>query len=146
MKKGQITVGGLVGRCSPGEIIDCYAQGGVDGRWYVGGLVGTNGSRMGKDSGNIRNCYSAAAILGNGGGLLGADWGGKVRDCFWDIDASGRTTSHGGEGKTTAEMQTAGTFLRAGWDFVDESTNGIYDIWKITEGQDYPRLWWEPDQ
>jgi len=46
-------------------------------------------------------------------------------------------------GKTTAEMQTASTFLEAGWDFVDETENGTEDIWWIDEGQDYPRLWWE---
>jgi len=45
--------------------------------------------------------------------------------------------------KTTAEMQTASTFLDAGWDFVDETENGTDDIWWILEGQDYPRLWWE---
>jgi len=40
-------------------------------------------------------------------------------------------------------MQTAGTFLEAGWDFVGETTNGTEDIWWILEGKDYPRLWWE---
>ena len=46
-------------------------------------------------------------------------------------------------GKTTAEMQTATTFLDADWDFVDETENGTEDIWWIDEGLDYPRLWWE---
>ena len=41
------------------------------------------------------------------------------------------------------EMQTASTFLEAGWDFVNETANGTEDIWWIDEGQDYPRLWWE---
>ncbi len=36
------------------------------------------------------------------------------------------------------------TFAEAGWDFVDETENGTDDIWWILEGQDYPRLWWEP--
>jgi hypothetical protein len=40
-------------------------------------------------------------------------------------------------------MQTASTFLDAGWDFVGETANGTEDIWKIAEGLDYPRLWWE---
>jgi hypothetical protein len=40
-------------------------------------------------------------------------------------------------------MQEATTFLDAGWDFFDETENGTDDIWWITEGQDYPRLWWE---
>ena len=62
---------------------------------------------------------------------------------FWDVEASVQSTSDGGEGKTTAQMQTAGTFLDAGWDFVGETDNGMEDIWWILEGQDYPRLWWE---
>jgi len=37
----------------------------------------------------------------------------------------------------------AGTFLEAGWDFVDETNNGTEDIWWILEGKDYPWLWWE---
>ena len=138
--KGQGAVGGLVGRCSPGEILNCYAQGSVAGYWYVGGLAGSNGDGR---TGAIRNCYSTTAGGPGDGGLLGVDWGGEISNCFWDIEASSRTTSHGGEGKTTAEMQTAGTFLNAGWDFVDETENGSEDIWKISEGRDYPRLWWE---
>lgn len=100
---------------------------------------------MGRDPGAISNCYSTTAIRAGAqnGGLLGADWGGEVRDCFWDIEASGRATSHGGMGKTTAQMQIADTFLEAGWDVVDESANGTEDIWWILEGRDYPRLWWE---
>jgi hypothetical protein len=43
----------------------------------------------------------------------------------------------------TSLMQTASTFLEAGWDFVDETENGTEDIWWILEGQDYPSLWWE---
>ncbi len=46
-------------------------------------------------------------------------------------------------GVTTVQMQTANTFLEAGWDFVDEIENGVEDIWWIDEGLDYPRLWWE---
>ena len=146
--EGRIAVGGLVGRCSPGETVNCYARSDVVGQWYVGGLVGSNGSSSGRNVGAIHNCYSTSAILGGSqkGGLLGADWGGEVNNCFWDIETSGRTTSYGGEGKTTAEMQMAGTFLDAGWDFVDETENGTEDTWWILEGQDYPRLWWEPTQ
>jgi len=146
--EGRIAVGGLVGRCSPGETVNCYARGNVVGQWYVGGLVGSNGSGTRSRTGAIRNCYSASAVLegSQNGGLLGADWGGEVRDSFWDIETSGRTTSHGGEGKTTAEMQSAGTFLDAGWDFAGETENGTEDIWWILEGQDYPHLWWESAQ
>jgi hypothetical protein len=143
--EGRIAVGGLVGRCSPGETVNCYARGDVVGQWYVGGLVGTNGSGTRSRTGAIRNCYSASAILRGSqkGGLLGADWGGEVDNCFWDIETSGLTTSYGGESKTTAEMQSFGTFLNAGWDLVDETVNGTEDIWWILEDQDYPRLTWQ---
>ena len=137
--------GGLVGRNSDGEIANCYAMGSGAGNWYVGGLVGSNTRSGGRIEGTIENCYSSTAILGGHqtGGLIGNNVDRVISGCFWDVETSGRTTSYGGTGKMTAEMQTAGTFLEAGWDFVDESVNGIYDIWRISEGQDYPRLWWE---
>lgn len=47
----------------------------------------------------------------------------------------GRPSSDGGAGKTTAEMQTAATFLEAGWDLVGESENAADDIRRILEGQ-----------
>jgi hypothetical protein len=77
---------------------------------------------------------------------VGDNWNDSITLSFWDREASGQTTSDGGTGKTTAEMQTAKTFLDAGWDFVDETANGTEDIWWILEGQDYPRLWWEPGE
>jgi len=83
------------------------------------------------------------------GGLIGeintgySDTVELPRGCFWDTEASGQAKSDGGTGKTTAEMQTASTFLDAGWDFLDETKNGSEDIWWILEGKDYPRLWWE---
>jgi hypothetical protein len=93
----------------------------------------------------IINSYSTGNISGNEyvGGLVGRGAAGAAEACFWHIETSGRTTSDGGEGKTTTEMKTAATFLEAGWDFVDETENGTEDIWKISEGFDYPRLWWE---
>jgi hypothetical protein len=63
---------------------------------------------------------------------VGISWGGTVAACFWDIQTSGRATSAGGTGKTTAEMKTPSTFLEAGWDFVN--------IWGIGENQTYPYL------
>ena len=61
---------------------------------------------------------------------------------FWDTQTSGMTTSEGGTGKTTAEMQTQNTFTDAGWDFVGEDVNGTDDIWDI-EGTNYPNLSWQ---
>jgi hypothetical protein len=70
-------------------------------------------------------------------------WNATVTTSFWDIETSGLVSSHGGTGKTTAEMQTTSTFLEADWDFEDETSNVKEDIWWILEGRDYPRLWWE---
>jgi hypothetical protein len=134
-------VGGLVGT-NFGEVTDCYSTGAVNGDYRVGGLVGLN-------QGGITRCYSTGAVYGGWGlgGLVGSNgnWGrtGVVSQSFWDTQTSGMSTSAGGTGKTTAEMQTAKTFLDAGWDFVGETANGTEDIWWILEGQDYPRLWWE---
>jgi hypothetical protein len=136
------SVGGLVGM-NLSFISDSYATGPVSGRDAVGGLIGHS------DWMDVWNCYSTGPVSGTGdhvGGLVG--WGdhGTVAKSFWDVAASGSDTSAGGRGLTTVQMQTAKTFLDAGWDFVGETTNGTKDIWWIDEGKDYPRLWWETAQ
>ncbi|MHC4244250.1 MAG: GLUG motif-containing protein, partial [Planctomycetota bacterium] len=117
---GNTSVGGLAGRNYGGgsSIIASYSTGMVKGEDYVGGLVGSNWPGY---------------------------WGdeGSTTTSFWDVETSGQSSSEGGTGLTTVEMQTAGTFLDVGWDFVDETENGTEDIWWILEGQDYPGLWWE---
>jgi len=138
-------LGGLCG-ASTGTISNCYAKGSVisnnNDSVYLGGLCGEN-------SGLISNCYASGVVAaGNGsnyvGGLCGKNnTNGYTSNCFWNIQTSGQSISDGGRGKTTAEMQTAITFLEARWDFVDETKNGTEDIWKISEGLDYPSLWWE---
>jgi hypothetical protein len=137
---GNQAVGGLVG-VDAGSITTSYSSGDVSGQRSVGGLVGWSYQS------NITNSYSTGTVSGdqNIGGLVGKrdQDGGKVTGCFWDVETSGQSSSAGGTGLTTAEMQTAGTFLDAGWDFVDETNNGTEDIWWILEGQNYPRLSWE---
>jgi hypothetical protein len=146
-------IGGLVG-WNDGTVIRCCSTGSVGGGGQYGCLVGWN-------SGLVSNCYSSVVATGcylvlvNGGtvthsynsfsGLVGVSWYGTgvVTSSLWDTETSGQTWSAGGTGKTTAEMQTASTFLDAGWDFVGETKNGTDDIWWIDEGKDYPRLWWE---
>ena len=142
--------GGLVGVNWPGgDLTACYSTALVSGNGRVGGLAGSN-------VGKVIHCYSTGSVSGSDewvGGLVGSKWyrdgdwvlagAGAVTDSFWDIETSGQSTSAGGTGLTTAEMQTAGTFLDAGWDFVEETGNGTEDIWWILVGQDYPRLWWE---
>jgi hypothetical protein len=143
--EGESDVGGLVGENYQGQVDDCYSTGAVIGGWYVGGLIGQNGAvtDAGKQAA-VTHCYSAGPVQGQNrvGGLVGRN-DATVADCFWDTQTSGQAASAGGESKTTTEMQTARTFLDAGWDFVGETTNGTDDIWWIDERKDYPRLWWE---
>ncbi|MCX5646559.1 MAG: hypothetical protein NTZ17_18050 [Phycisphaerae bacterium] len=140
---GQVSArsnaGGLAG-ANHGTISDCYstAQASATKGW-AGGLVSSN-------DGTILDCYSTGRVSAPGsvGGLMGG--GGRTTHCFWDIQTSGQATSAGGTGKTTAQMQTAKTFLDAGWDFVGETANGMDDIWRMPAGTGYPILaWQEPD-
>jgi hypothetical protein len=157
--------GALVSFFGKGVISGCYVERGLVVGDEAGGLVGYNGSTVrnchastrvisvtagglvARNRGDVINCYSTGVVLSADytGGLAGSDefgWGNVIAS-FWDIESSGQTTSVGGEGKTTAEMQMAKTFLDAGWDFAGETVNGTEDIWWIDEGKDYPRLWWE---
>jgi len=140
-------VGGLVG-CNSGSVAMSYSSGIVSGGDLVGGFVGFNTGDITTSHsvlGSITMCYSIGAVSGgsSAGGLVGAGEPNGVTASFWDTEASGQATSLAGVGKTKAEMQMAGTFLDADWDFVNETENGTEDIWWILEGQDYPRLWWE---
>ena len=140
---GDTYVGGLIGDNDglPSSVNTSYSTGTVIGQSVVGGLVGCTGYGA-----TIIKCYSTNSVTGEYevGGLVGLVKGlYEVMDSFWDVQTSGQTESAGGTGKTTAQMQTATTFLEVGWDFVNETPNGTEDIWWILEGQDYPRLWWE---
>jgi hypothetical protein len=155
---GETYLGGLVGGNSGGwgfgmaRIINCYSTGTITGIKFLGGLVGSHSTA------SIVNCYATGRVNGvtNAGGLVGENMysSATITSSLWDIETSGRSNMCGSEvsggsgcddvnGKTTAEMQMASTFLEAGWDFVGETENGIEDIWWIDEGQGYPRLWWE---
>ncbi|MGD8500339.1 MAG: GLUG motif-containing protein, partial [Phycisphaerales bacterium] len=140
-------VGGLVGSNSwNGIVSNCYSACDVYGRRDVGGLVGEN-------SGIVWYCCSTGDASGDFdvGGLVGENlWDGTVSNCFWDTD----TQSHGvvvgiGDdrgtvtnvaGRTTAQMQTEGTFTSAGWDFIGESANGTNETWQMPAGGGYPVL------
>ena len=134
---GHYDIGGLLGSNHFGKVTDCYSTGAAEGTAYVGGLVGDN-------DGSVINCYSVGAVSGEDtvGGVVG-DNRSTVSQCFWDAQTSGQTPRRGGTGKTTRQMQTASTFLEAGWDFVGETKNGTEDLWWILEGRGYPRLRWE---
>jgi hypothetical protein len=132
---GNDDVGGLVGENWCGSISASHSSASVSGTgWAVGGLVGSN-------NGSIATSYSSGSVSGDRyvGGLVGSGEATLVTVSFWDILTSKQSTSAGGTGKTTAEMQSMETFLSAGWDFVGEVINGTCDSWEIRPGE-YPRL------
>lgn len=141
---GDYAIGGLVGEMSMYDendekiISECYATGDVSGEDEVGGLVGT--ATIGVA---IQNCYSTGHVTAEGqwqGGLVGNNNFVDVINSFWDTETSDQTASAGGEGKTTAEMQTLSTFTDAGWDFSD--SDGDAADW-LMPAVSYPRLAWE---
>ncbi|MBN2829537.1 MAG: T9SS type A sorting domain-containing protein [Candidatus Cloacimonetes bacterium] len=122
---GYYGIGGLAGLAESSIITNCFTSGNVSGSYYSAGFVGINNS-------DISNCYSACSVNGiYGKGFCRSYYPVSVNNCFWDIEASGQTTSDGGIGLTTAEMRTLSTYLDAGWDFVDETDNGTDDIWDM---------------
>ncbi len=135
-------LGGLAGE-NRGAILNCYASGSIsaqDQSYLIGGLIGLNLS-----PGRVANSYAVGKISTGAnvkyvGGLIGDDLGGEVKMSFWDFQTSGLGVSAGGEGLPTTQMQQASTFLEAGWDFVDERTNGVMDAWRMPESGGYPAL------
>jgi len=131
---GHRDVGGLAGKTidEMSVINNCYATGNVNGGTYVGGLVGQF------ERGRAFNCYSAGSVSGDQyvGGFTGyIRVLGSVTHCFWDTQTSGWSTSPGGMGKTTEEMQIITTFTVEGWDF--------RNIWTICDEMNYPVLLWQ---
>ncbi|MHC4111887.1 MAG: GLUG motif-containing protein [Planctomycetota bacterium] len=133
---GNESVGGLIGH-NGRTVTGCYSTGSVIGRgdysWRIGGLIGRNGGH-----GSIINSYSIGSVAGDEhvGGLVGGNESAVVATIvasYWDIETSGKTTSYGGTGLPTAQMQMAITFLC--WSYEP--------VWTIDEGVDYPRLVWE---
>ncbi len=102
----------------------------------AGGLIGLKAGM-----GDVVHCYAAGKVE------AGGSWGGLIReaafhhpfknpidDCYWDVEATGKTHEGPGTGKMTSEMMTAATF---------EALWGCSGAWTIDEGNEYPRLAWE---
>ncbi|MCX6717588.1 MAG: hypothetical protein NTU76_02855 [Candidatus Taylorbacteria bacterium] len=124
--------GGLVGRQDGGTISNSYSTANVTGPTnLMGGLVGW---QYNFGTTTIINSYSIGEItynggnpsLGVGGGLVGAsDYAGTAVNSFWDTETSGRSTSAGGTGKTTAKMKGLYTYNSNGgnWDITGGALN-----------------------
>ena len=149
---GYVNVGGLVGSniVGPGTRLEGPEYiGSITASYSTSTVIGYGraiGGLVGKNQGGISACYSMGMVSSDkeGGGLVGLTY--AISDTalsFWDIQTSGQNKSADGIGLTTAEIQMAGTFLAAGWDFVGETVNGTKDIWSICEGTNYPRFVWQ---
>jgi hypothetical protein len=140
---GNFCVGGLVGMSWPGTVTNSYSTASVSGNNVVGGLVGYNKGTVSA----VSNSYSTGRVTGEDsvGGLVGTNGGGTVSNSFWDTENSGQSTSAGGTGKTTAEMQDIATFSDAGWDIIavaNPSTRNPSYFWNIVDDETYPFLSW----
>ena len=112
--EGDTNVAGLVGT-NDDTVTDSYATGSVEGDERVGGLVGNN-----RDI--VTESYATGSVEGDTsvGGLVGEQIGGETSDSYWDTETSGQSTSDGGTGLTTSEMQGSEAETNMdGFDFVD---------------------------
>ncbi|MHC4567738.1 MAG: GLUG motif-containing protein [Planctomycetota bacterium] len=164
-------VGGLIGS-NRGTTGSCYADvtvsigddGGVAGA-FVGGnygrisnsyslgsvYCGLSARRLGGFAGithdQLIHCYSTGVIgarddsgfsyneVGRFAGY--APYNSLIVSCYFL-----GPDNHLGTGLSEEQMRKRESFI--GWDFVGETANGTEDIWRILEGQEYPRLQWEP--
>ena len=128
---GSSQVGGLAGWNDGGTITTSYATGSVAGSSQVGGLAGWN------DGGTITASYATGPVTGSTsvGGLVGLNNGlsTSIIHSYWDTGTSGQTTSNGGSGKTTAELQTPtdASGIYANWDAAQ---------WDFGTSSQYPAL------
>jgi len=154
--QGNDWVGCLAGACLGSAISNCFATGLVVGKQYVGGLFGgfsisslaqshaislvsgtdDVGGLAGRGYGaTIDGCYAAGDVrCFSGGGLLGlAASPSTVTNSYWDIDATGQTSSADSDpssGRTTGAMVQQATY--AGWDFAT--------AWTMIDGVTYPSM------
>ena len=154
-------VGALVGK-NNGSVISCSTDGKITGTNYVGGLLGVSlsggrvensysavnviakdyiGGLIGQNYSTIIKCHSVGGIrwpagsFPNTGGFVGYCTGGSSESCYYDIIATGFSTSCTGTACYNGIMANQDTF--AGWDFIN--------TWKISPGRLYPVHKWEPE-
>ena len=137
---GGTNVGGLIGE-NDAAVTASYATGWVAGDDNVGGLVGSNGR-------TITASYATGPVAGvrNVGGLVGRNtrsfgFTGTVTTSYWDTTTSRRTTSAGGQGRTTGQLQTPTGYsgIYAQWNVDLDGDGEANDPWHFDTGK-YPAL------
>ena len=112
-------VGGLVG-LNAGLIINSYSDASVTapGATWTGGLVGCQWGQTAR----IVNSYSTGSVSGSSpvGGLVGGNFNTQatpVTSSYWDTTTSGQSSSAGGAGLTSVQMESQSSYT--GWDFAN---------------------------
>ena len=136
------SAGGLVGTVatprSEATIRASYATGSVDGG-TAGGLVGHLYAK-----GTITASYATGRVSGGSrkSGLVGDDERGTVTSSYWDTRTSGLGSGSPGSGRTTAQLQSPGSYsgIYASWnlDLNDDGTKN--DPWRFGTSSQYPAL------
>ena len=133
--EGVDAVGGLVGR-NQDTVTESYATGSVEGDGQVGGLVGRNAD-------TITESYAVGLVTGNedvGGLCFDPFDSGTVTDSYWDTETTGQSTSDGGTGLTTAEMQgSEAENNMSGFDFTN-TWNTVLESDEDSSADGYPIL------
>jgi len=96
--RGVGQVGGLAGE-NGGTVRNCYATGSVKGDgWWVGGLLGANGSMTDGGGGMLHNSYAASIVNGESvvGGLVGENWRSTVHNSYATGSVNGTAWYVGG--------------------------------------------------
>jgi len=131
---------GMLAGYNAGRIRHCYASGTVLGVYQVGGLVGVNYYER-----SIENCFATGDVSGQDrvGGLVGRSIRSLLLNSYSTCQIQNEvwtTWTTAGTDLSTAQMQDKQTFLDAGWDFVDETENGLGDVWMMPQAGGYPVL------
>ena len=124
---GRDDVGGLVGEALRIEIVSSYAQvGSVRGNDYVGGLVGSGGSRI------LSSYAQLGAISGKSliGGLVGIRSGGIISS-YWNslVEAEGITDL-----ENYRELDAFASLRRADFDLSESSSDYARSKWCDRDG------------
>ena len=155
--QGRDRVGGLVS-FNNRSVSTSYSTAYASGRSYVSGLVGE------QQGGSVTNSYSTGRVVRSSGmettigGLIGSAFSSPtITASYYDTSTSGCvtggsdgcTTSAGGTGKTTRQLQTPTgyTGIYANWnidldnaDSDNDATTGKDDPWAFGNKMQYPML------
>ena len=142
---GGNDVGGLIGE-NQAVLTASYATGRVTGEENIGGLVGSIPS----NGRTITASYATGTVTGesNVGGLVGEDRTHSSTDAvtasYWDTTTSRQTTSAGGRGRTTAQLQSpmdyTGIYEQEQWNVDLDGDGEADDPWDFGLDDEYPAL------